>query len=338
MNLQNLNLILEQQPAFRKKQAMVAIFKELRFSWSEVTTFPADLREQLNKQCPLEINAHIDSAGDRHSTKALITLADGEKIESVLMRHADGRNTVCVSSQVGCPLGCAFCATGQRGFTRNLSADEIVEQVIFFSRLLKQENERVGSVVFMGMGEPFLNYEEVLGAVRQLNDPDRLGIGARHLSISTSGIVPGIMRLTEEPLQVNLAISLHAPTEDLRSKIMPISERYGIKEILAATSNYVEKTGRKVMIEYIMLDGVNDTPEMAKRLATLLHERLSPPFFVNLIVYNPTGIFKPSSKDAVRQFASILEKNGITAVERFRYGRDVDGACGQLAGKKKRSV
>jgi 23S rRNA (adenine2503-C2)-methyltransferase len=205
--------------------------------------------------------------------------------------------------------------------------------------MLKKEDERVGSIVFMGMGEPFLNYDAVLDAVRQINDPDRIGIGARHISISTAGIAPGIQRLADEPLQVNLAISLHAPTDELRRKIMPIGERYGIKEIMNATAAYIQKTNRRVMIEYVMLDGMNDSPDHAKRLAELLHGKLPPPFFVNLIVYNPTGIYQPSSPDAVKNFISILERNGITAVERFRFGRGVRGACGQLAGKeKKRSV
>jgi 23S rRNA (adenine2503-C2)-methyltransferase len=335
MDIQKLDTILANQPGFRMKQAYVAIFKELRSSWSEVTTFPAQLRDELNQASPLEIKAKIEQSDDARSIKVLITLSDGEKIESVMMRHGDGRNTVCVSSQVGCPLGCTFCATGQRGFARNLKADEIVEQVLFFSRLLKKEDDRVSNIVFMGMGEPFLNYEEVLEAVRKINNPELLGIGARHISISTAGIPPGILRLADEPLQVNLAISLHAPTDELRRKIMPIGERYGIKEVFAATSAYIRKTNRRVMIEYVMLQGLNDSADHAKRLAALLHEKLPPLFFVNLIVYNPTGVYQPSSPEMVKDFISILERNGITAVERFRLGRGVCGACGQLAGKKK---
>ncbi|MFH1207271.1 MAG: 23S rRNA (adenine(2503)-C(2))-methyltransferase RlmN [Patescibacteria group bacterium] len=334
MDLQKLNTILSSQPAFRLKQAYVAIFKELRSSWSEVSTFPAALRDELNQACQLEIRAKVEKSDDMRSVKALITLSDGEKIESVMMRHSDGRNTVCVSSQAGCPLGCSFCATGQRGFTRNLSADEIIGQVLFFSRILKKENDRVNSIVFMGMGEPFLNYDEVLEAVKKINDPGMLGIGARHISISTAGIVPGILRLADEPLQVNLAVSLHAPTDELRRKIMPIGERHGIKEVMAATAAYINKTNRRVMIEYVMLKGMNDSADHAKQLAALLHSKLPPLFFVNLIVYNPTGIYQPSLPEAVRNFISILERNSITAVERFRLGRSVQGACGQLAGKK----
>ncbi|MFA5052279.1 MAG: 23S rRNA (adenine(2503)-C(2))-methyltransferase RlmN [Patescibacteria group bacterium] len=335
MDFEKLKIILANQPAFRLKQAYMAIFKELRSAWSEVSTLPAGLRQELDRECPLAINAQIETTDDSRSAKAVITLADGEKIESVLMKHANGRNTVCVSSQVGCPLGCTFCATGQRGFSRNVTADEIVEQVLLFSRLLAKDDERVGSIVFMGMGEPFLNYDSVLEAIRKINDPDRLGIGARHISISTAGIVPGIERLTKEPLQVNLAVSLHAPTDELRRKIMPIGERYGIKEVLNATSNYIKKTNRRVMIEYVMLAGQNDTPDHAKKLAELLHGKLPPLFFVNVIVYNPTGFYQSSSSEAVSQFLSILEKYGITAVERFRFARGVKGACGQLAGRKK---
>ena len=191
------------------------------------------------------------------SVKAKITLKDGLEIETVLMRHRDGRNTVCVSSQVGCPLGCLFCATGKMGFKRNLTAEEILEQVIFFARFLKLEDGRVTNVTFMGMGEPFLNYDNVLNAIKILNDAKYFNIGVRSLSISTAGIIEGIKKLSDESLHVNLAISLHAPSDNLRKSLMPIDKKYPLPDVLVAVDEYIEKTKRKVMFEYVLIKGVN---------------------------------------------------------------------------------
>ncbi len=255
MDLNNLEKVLEGEPEYRIRQANEAIFKSFISDWQEASFFPLALREKLNKECPLEIkakvlvsrpnppsaelrrarqNARRAFVGQSSAVKARITLNDGQEIESVLMRHADGRNTVCVSSQVGCPMGCLFCATGKMGFKRNLDYFEITEQVIFFNRYLKNENPstslRVTNVTFMGMGEPFLNYDNVMKAIRVLNDKEGLNIGARSISISTCGITEGIEKLIKEGLQVNLAISLHAANDELRSSLMPINKRYSIKK------------------------------------------------------------------------------------------------------------
>ncbi|KKS65989.1 MAG: putative dual-specificity RNA methyltransferase RlmN [Parcubacteria group bacterium GW2011_GWB1_42_6] len=362
---------------------------------------PAELREKLKKEVSLEINAQITPGQKSDSQKALIIFDDDEKVETVLMKHKDGRNTVCVSSQVGCPLGCSFCATGKIGFKRNLVADEIVEQAVFWGRMLKKESKagviarkpefvradeaiprntfeeyssesgssnsgllrrpsamssgsndsrvaprndeaaRIHGVVFMGMGEPFLNYENVLAAIRILNDKDGLNIGARHISISTAGIIEGIKKLAEEPMQINLALSLHAPNDKLRESLMPIAKKYSVKEIFETLDEHTQKTNRRVMIEYIMIKDKNDSDECAKELAGLIKKMKKPLVFVNLILYNPsgrgffeslrpTGIFKPSSGERTKAFKAILEKEGIEAVQRWRFGDEIGGACGQL--------
>jgi 23S rRNA (adenine2503-C2)-methyltransferase len=330
MDLTKLNDILKNEPAYRLKQAKKAIFQDLIESWSKAKTLPQNLREVLDKKCSLKINVQASVSVDEKTIKALITLEDGLKIETVLMRHANGRNTVCVSSQVGCPLGCSFCATGKLGFKRNLEVFEIVEQVLFFSRYLKTKAAKVGSIVFMGMGEPFLNYDNVLGAIRILNDKEGFNLGARHFSISTVGIIEGIERLSEESLQVNLAISLHAPDDKLRSEIMPINRKYPIKEVLTAIDKYIKTTKSRVMIEYVMINGVNDSEECAEKLAKLAKRPL---VFVNLISYNPTGIFEPSSSGRIKKFKEVLEKRGVAVTQRYKFGGNIKAACGQLAGE-----
>jgi len=315
------------EPKYRLTQVNQAIFSDMAENWDEVTALPKKLREVLQKECSLEIPAEVSVSADKDTVKALIRLADGKFIETVLMRHEDGRNTVCVSSMVGCPMKCAFCATGEMGLMRKLTADEILTQVLFFARMLKKENERVGSVVFMGMGEPFLNYENVMNAVRTMNSPDGFGIGARHISISTCGIFDGIKKLTEEDLALNLAISLHASNDEVRRKLMPVAEGYEIKELLVMIDEYISKTKRKVMFEYLLIHGVNDTDEMATELAKLLKHKLC---VVNLIQYNDTGAFTASSHNRMNRFKEILEKNKVQAVMRHRFGRDIKGACGQL--------
>ncbi len=332
MNLEKLEKILADEPAFRLKQAREAVFSKLIENWDEATNLPAALREKLNQEVPLQINIKSFVSADRETIKFLITLEDGFKIESVLMRHEE-RNTVCVSSEVGCPLACAFCATGKMGFKRNLKVEEIIEQVLCSARFLKKEKQKVDSVVFMGMGEPFLNYENVLAAIKILNDLNGFGIGARHISISTAGVVEGIRKLSKESMQINLAISLHAPNDKLRNEIMPIGKKYSIKKIMAAVGEYLETTDRKVMFEYLMIKNFNDRPEHARELAALLSALPRNLIFVNLILYNPTGIFEPSKKETVIKFKEILRRARINVTERYRFGRGVKGACGQLAGK-----
>lgn len=351
MDLANLEKILENEPKYRLKQVKSAVFKDLIEDWNEARTLPQELRKKLKENCSLAIEARAFSSSKEGAVKALFVLQDGLNIESVLLRHKDGRparnasqakrsdagrNTVCVSSQAGCPLGCQFCFTGTLGFKRSLEYFEIVEQVLLFARFLKKSGSKVTNVVFMGMGEPFLNYDSVLEAIKVLNDKDGFNLGARHFSISTVGIVEGIEKLAEEKLQINLAVSLHAPDDELREKIMPINKKYSIKKILEAVNKYTEKTKRKVMFEYIMIKGLNDSDEHALNLAKLL---LGIPLsFVNLISYNPirqaqgkpTGIFDPSSPERIKIFKEILEKLGISATQRHRFGQDVRAACGQL--------
>lgn len=330
MNLDNLYKVLKDEPKFRLSQAQVAIWQNLVSDWSQVTTFPAALKEKLNEVCPLHIEADVHVAKKENSIKALITLEDGAKIETVLLSHADGRQTVCVSSQVGCSMGCKFCATGTLGLTRDLNYNEILMQVLFFARILKKENSRVSNVVFMGMGEPFLNYENVWKAVKYLNDKQALNIGARKISISTSGIVPGIEKLTKEKLQVNLAVSLHAPNDKLRSELMRVNKRFPLAQVLKAVDDYIKQTGRKVMFEYLMLKGVNDSVHCAEELSRLMAKHL---YMVNLIPYNPTGVFKPSDRRTIDSFRRYLEQAGVEVSQRFTYGQDIDAACGQLANK-----
>jgi len=334
MDLSKLDTILAGLPAYRIDQAKEAIFKTLIEDWNAVLGLPKDLRQALAEECPLDIKAEVFFSGGGESLKALLTLADGLKVETVLMRHQDDRNTVCVSSQVGCPMGCLFCATGKMGFKRNLTGFEIVEQVLLFCRLLKKENQRVTNIVFMGMGEPFMNYDNVMAAVGIMNDDRGLGIGGRHISISTAGVVEGIEKLIDEPTQVNLAISLHAPNDALRSKMMPVNLKHPIDEVFGAVLRYTKNTNRRVMFEYIMIDGVNDSDECACQLVELFKNRLPLKLvFVNLIRYNPTGSFKPSSPERVKAFKEILEDGHIEVTERYRFGRGIKAACGQLSTK-----
>jgi len=334
MNLSNLEKKFQGKPAFQLRQAKEAVFKHLIEDWQEATNLPMELRETLNKECPLGIKAEFFVSDDKNTAKVLITLSDGLKIETVLMRYENGRNTVCVSSQVGCPLGCLFCATGRMGFKRNLETEEIIEQVLFFARYLKKEKEYVNNVVFMGMGEPFLNYDNVMAAIRIINSQtEGLGIGSRHISISTVGITQGIEKLANEPLQINLAISLHAPNNELRSKIVPQNKKYPIEKIMASVKKYLAKTGRKVMFEYIMIKGLNDLPEHAVQLASLVKKLDKKLCMVNLISYNPTGFFDASPQETIKKFKDILHKAGVETTQRYKFGSDIKAACGQLAGK-----
>jgi len=319
----NFEEILKNEPKFRLQQIKQAVFCDLIESWNEARVLPKSLQERLQKEFSLDIKAEVFESDDKQTIKILLELKDGLKIESVLMRYKD-RNTVCVSSQIGCPLNCSFCATGKLGFKRNLTSDEIVEQILFFNRYFKVQKQRVSNVVFMGMGEPFLNYENVMRAIRILNDKDGLNIGVRKISISTAGIVEGIEKLAQENIDINLAISLHAPNDELRKKLMPVAQKYSIAD------DYIKLTNRKVMFEYIMIKDVNDSEIQAEELARLMNHKL---YMVNLISYNPTGIFKASSAERIKSFKEILEKHGIEVTQRYKFGKGIKAACGQLAGE-----
>lgn len=329
MNFEKMYKILEAEPAFRKKQAEQAVFGEAVKSWEEATTLPKDLRAKLEKECPLEIAVKETVKVGKNAIKAGFDF-QGDRVEAVLMRHPD-RQTVCVSSQAGCPLGCAFCATGRQGFKRNLTGWEIVEQVLFFKRLAKERQRDINNVVFMGMGEPFLNYEAISRAIGILNDPEKFNIGARRISVSTVGLAPEIRRLAKDWPQVNLALSLHASNDQLRDKLMPINRRYPIRKTLQTVKNYQEKTNRRVMIEYLLLKNINDSNKDARELIKLLKESLGGLFMINLIQYNQTGEFAPSRPERMKAFKAILQKAGLETIERYRFGENIKAACGQLA-------
>ncbi len=343
MDLENLEEVLQNEPKYRLKEARDFVFVKFIDNWNQATSFSKELRERLNKECPLYIEAQSLVSKNGDSIKSKIKLKDGLEIETVLMRHEDGRNTVCVSCQVGCPMNCAFCATGTMGFIRNLTADEILEQVILFNRYLKNGERsdrspfRVTNVTFMGMGEPFLNYDNVLKAIKVLNDANAFNISIRNISISTCGIIEGVEKLANSGLQVNLAISLHAPNNELRSKLMPINKRYSLDEVLKAVDNYILKTKRKVMFEYVLIKDINDTDDCAKELAGLFRNPTSPRlrgarklYFLNLIEYNTTGKFQASSRNRIEEFKKILKKAKINFVQRYKFGQDIKGACGQF--------
>ncbi|MDP3998263.1 MAG: 23S rRNA (adenine(2503)-C(2))-methyltransferase RlmN [bacterium] len=329
MDLANIQAVLKGEPKYRLAQIDKLIFQDFISDWQEATVLPLSLRVALREKSPLTLISETVSSKDGQTIKALLTLDDGLKIEAVLMRFKD-RNTVCVSSQVGCPLGCLFCATGQMGFKRNLNPSEIIGQVLLFARILKREDRKVTNVVFMGMGEPFLNYNNVLESIKILNDPAKMGLGARRFSVSTCGIIEGIKKLAAEPLEINLAISLHAPNDEIRTKLMPINKKYPLVNVMDAVGDYLQRTKRKVMFEYVLLDSVNDSEECAKELVQLLKQPL---YHLNLIQYNQTGIFRPSTPPKVAAFKKVLEKKGISFTERYRFGSEIRAACGQLVSK-----
>jgi 23S rRNA (adenine2503-C2)-methyltransferase len=322
VDLALLDETLAGEPAFRARQV---------WSWAargaggydEMTDVPAALRARLADEVPFSSLEPVDEAHSVDGTiKALFHTRDGRPVEAVLMRYRSGRRSVCVSSQSGCPLTCTFCATGTMKFGRNLTASEILDQVLHFRRI-----EPVDHLVFMGMGEPMMNLDSVLAAARRLPD---VGITHRRTTISTVGWVPGIRALTETDMPIRLAFSLHAPDDELRSQIMPINDRHPIASVLEACRAYYARRRRRVFIEYVMLAGVNDTYRQAVALAELLDAKI---FKVNLIPYNPTGMYDGSSPSAIAAFKAVLEEHGIRATVRLTRGRDIDAACGQLAAK-----
>ncbi len=292
--------------------------------YGQMTNVPAALRDALAAEVPFSTLAVEREARSRDGTvKTLFRTADGKPVEAVLMRYRDGRRSICVSSQSGCPLTCTFCATGQMRFARNLTASEILDQALHFRRL-----EPVDHCVFMGMGEPMLNLDPVLEAARRLPD---LGITFRRTTISTVGWLPGLSRFVDEVEEpIRLALSLHAADPALRSELMPVNDRFALADVLAECRRYVALRRRKVFVEYVMLAGVNDRVEQAAQLARLLDGQS---FKVNLIPYNPTGAFAGSSRAAIAAFKSVLDRAGVPATVRLTRGRDIDAACGQLAAR-----
>jgi 23S rRNA (adenine2503-C2)-methyltransferase len=317
---------------FRLAQLYRAATKELVDDLQAVTVLPAPLRAELAGRGFRFSSVEpvvLQRSNDGQTTKGLFRLHDGLEVEAVLMEHYNDRSTVCISSQAGCAYKCAFCSTGQAGFTRHLQATEIFDQARFFARDLAERGKKITNIVFMGMGEPFANYDAVMDAVRLLNDPHGFGLGHRHITISTVGLVPQIDRFADEGIQVNLAISLHAPSDDLRSRIMPVNLRYPVAELMAACARYAAKTKRKVFFEYVMLAGVNDAPAQARALAALMRNHL---YHVNLIPYNatPDAELRGSDEAHIKAFHDILEGAGIPCTVRVPMGRDIAAACGQL--------
>ncbi len=326
--LDKLEKIIKSEPEYRIKQAYGELFKGLISSWEEAQSLPKPLRDKLNQQIPIPKTNKILSSKDTKTHKAIIELSNGNNIETVLMRHTDNRNTACVSSQIGCRVGCQFCLTGQMNFKRSLTSFEIINQVLVWEKYLADSKEHVTNTVFMGMGEPFLNYANVIAAARTLNSPATLKIGARKISISTAGIPEKISKFATEDKQFNLAVSLHAPNNQLRSQLIPLNKKYPIESLIEAIDKYTKITNRKVMIEYLMLKGINDSVKHAHQLTDLLKDKL---IIVNLISYNPTDAFTGSSKETITTFKRTLEKSGIKVTQRYKFGRDIKAACGQLS-------
>jgi 23S rRNA (adenine2503-C2)-methyltransferase len=325
MDLELLEKTLAGGPAYRAGQVWDWAARGAT-GYDAMTNLPRALREELEAAVPFSTLAVETQRESTDGTvKTLFRTADGHPVEGVLMRYRDGRRSLCLSSQSGCPLTCTFCATGQMAFGRNLTASEILDQALHFRRITELDH-----AVFMGMGEPMLNLDEVLAAARRL---PATGITHRRTTISTVGWLPGLTRFVDEVDEpIRLALSLHAPDDELRSRIMPVNDKYPLAEVLAVCRRHVAETNRHVFVEYVMLEGVNDSPEQARALADLLG---GGDFKVNLIPYNPTGMYGGSSRDRIAAFKSALHRGRVPATVRLTRGRDIEAACGQLAAAPK---
>ena len=314
-------------PAFRGRQLAQAAYKRNARDWDAIADLPKTLRETLGEAYSLAPCAiQSASAAPDGTVKYLLDLPDGEVIESVFLPYP-GRTSVCISSQVGCPMACSFCATGTEGLARNLTAGEIVDQVLIMQA--QHPAERISHVVLMGMGEPLLNYANVLKAIRLLNA--EVGIAMRHITLSTVGVVPNIRKLADEDLQITLAISIHAPNDILRSELVPLNEKHPIHSLLDACREYTDKTKRRITFEYVLLAGVNDTEKEAHELGVLL--RRHPLCAVNTIPYNSTEVAAPYRRptpEATRRFREIVASYGVTITQRQERGHRIAAACGQL--------
>ncbi len=323
-------------PAYRGRQLYAAVYKRLATDFDELSDLPRDLRASLAQEAtlrPFEVQESHNHAAAQ-TEKSLFRMVDGALVEGVLMHYPAGynggeRNTVCLSTQVGCALACRFCATGLQGFTRNLSPGEIAGQVVHFERQLRSRGRHVTNVVYMGMGEPLVPYENTIASVRLLTDPRGFGLGQRHITISTAGVVPGIRRLAHEGLQVGLAISIHAATDEARSALMPINRRYPLDELLDACHEYVRETHRRVSFEYTLMRGVNDGVGDARALAERLRGLLC---HVNIIPWNRVeGMpFEPTDRAGIESFRATLAAAGLPVTVRDTKGSAIQAACGQL--------
>ena len=324
-------------PRYRADQILLPLYYKFPKTISDIKQLPKKLIIDL-----IESGYTIGSAKETHrvvsedgdTTKLLLNLSNNNSVETVLMQYeptkigGHPRSTICVSTQIGCAMGCVFCATGQMGFETNLKAEDIISQVIHFEEILRERGEHVTNLVFMGMGEPMANYDEMIRAVKILTHPRGFGLGQRHITISTIGIKSGIEKLAEENLQIGLAISLHAPTNELRKKLVPTATSNSVEEIIESGHYYFKKTGRRVTFEYALMSGINDSPEIANNLAKLLQGNGS---HVNLIPINPTaGDFKRPSNNRVHEFERILSNAGVNCTIRIEKGTEISAACGQL--------
>ncbi|MGA7669911.1 MAG: 23S rRNA (adenine(2503)-C(2))-methyltransferase RlmN [Nitrolancea sp.] len=323
-------------PRYRARQIFSWAYQQLAASYDDMTVLPKALRTELDERLPLtrlDLVRTIET-DDGQTRKLLFRTFDGEHLETVLMFYPD-RSTVCVSCQVGCAVGCAFCATGMMGLTRNLTTGEMVSQVIEAAREANKLERSLTNIVMMGMGEPFQNYAAVMKMVSILHDPQGMNFGARRTTLSTSGLIPFIDRLAEEPFQVKLAVSLHAPNDELRNQLVPLNRRYPVGDLIAACKRYVERTSRRVTFEYALIRDVNDSDDVARELASLLRGLLC---HVNVIPLNPTLAtpFERPSPERIERFASVLRDHGIPATVRYSRGVDIAAACGQLRAEHER--
>lgn len=321
------------QPRYRADQIWVWLYKHLATEIRQMTSLSKALREKLEAETVLYVPPvlAVQESLDGETRKDLLEMRDGEQVEVVLMRYID-RRSACISTQVGCAVGCQFCATGQMGIRRNLTSGEIVAQVLHFERELQAQNQHLTNVVVMGMGEPFLNYDNTLAALRRLNDPEGFEMGQRRFTVSTAGIVPALYRFADENLQINLAVSLHAATDEVRNELMPINRKYNLEALFRAVQHYIDITNRRVTFEWVLIDGVNDTPEQAGALASRVVGMLA---HVNLIALNPTDAFpgQPSPPERIEAFTEILDRRHVQYTLRLRRGTDISAGCGQLRGR-----
>lgn len=324
------------QPGYRWDQVRKAVYEQAVSSYDEITVLPADVRKALAERAPILSlkERRVDVSPDGRAHKALLDLRDGKTLETVLLRPSPTRWTTCISSQVGCAVGCTFCATGLMGLDRTLAPEEIADQVLFWRQYMKRKGleGRLDNVVYMGMGEPFACYDEVAESLKILMDQKRLAIGARHISVSTSGIAPKIVQFGKDFPQVNLALSLHAATDELRTRLVPMNKAYPLAKLGEALKAYVAETNRKIFFEYVLLKGENDRAQDAEALVKWL-KTLGPSalMHVNLIVFNQTDTpHTPTDESDARRFQERVMAGGFKATVRQNLGRDIDGACGQL--------
>ncbi|MCP4542017.1 MAG: 23S rRNA (adenine(2503)-C(2))-methyltransferase RlmN [Chloroflexi bacterium] len=325
------------EPAYRARQLWEWAYVHLATDFDQMTNLPKSLRERLVKKMIVGVPqvAEMIQSPNGETRKDLLCLKDDETVEAVLMRY-ERRRTVCISTQVGCAVGCTFCASGQMGFHRHLTSGEIVAQVLHFARILHNEveGERLTNVVLMGMGEPLLNYDASLAAIRCLIHPQGFNLGQRRITLSTVGVVPGIERLSNEDLQITLAVSLHAATDQLRDQLVPINRRYGLDALFEACHHYIKRTRRRISFEWALIKGVNDTPDQAEALITRLAGITA---HVNLISLNPTSSYagRPSSQSTLADFTAVLERYHTPYTVRVRRGVNIRAGCGQLRQRNK---